>query len=128
MNRLNREGDTPVLEAVMKNSHACLELLISRGADFRRVKGKQTALHVAAMRGDQRTFEILKAAGMEGVDVNARDGQGMTARGLLAGRVGVPAETVAAFDDLLASLTASSNLEVAEGSCEEEFSDAVEYM
>ncbi|KAJ5666522.1 ankyrin repeat domain-containing protein 44 [Penicillium maclennaniae] len=124
MNRLNREGDTPMFEAVMKNSHACIELLISRGADYRRVKGRQTVLHIAAMRGDQRTFEILTAAGMEGVNVNARDGEGRTAMGLLAGRVGMPTETLAAFDKLLASL----NPEVAEGTCEEEFSDAVEYM
>ncbi|EFQ99067.1 ankyrin repeat domain-containing protein 44 [Nannizzia gypsea CBS 118893] len=124
INRLNREGDTPIFEGVKKNAHACLELLISRGAEYHHVRVKQTVLHVAAMRGDRRTFEILMAAEIEGVDVNARDGEGMTARGLFARRVGVPAETIAAFNHLLVSL----NPKGIEESDEEKFSDAVEYL
>lgn len=64
----------------------------------------QTFLHTVAVGGDKRTFDILAAAKLQGLDANARDSTSMTARQLFTARYGVSNDTAAAFETLLTSL------------------------
>ncbi|KAK4097049.1 ankyrin, partial [Parathielavia hyrcaniae] len=56
----NYLGWTPVLDAVLNNSHECLRLLLKRGADYRFVsRYGWSILHCAAQAGDLETMRIL---------------------------------------------------------------------
>ncbi|KAL4968513.1 ankyrin repeat domain-containing protein [Aspergillus stella-maris] len=127
----DREGVTPLFEVIVKNSHDCLELLLSLKVDYLYRSRNQTLLHVAAMRGDGRTFEILAKAQLNGLEINARDNNFKTARQLFAARPGVPPDTDASFESLIRSLT-STRMEAGhreeESSDEEDFVDALEYV
>lgn len=102
----DREGDTPLFEAATRNAHDCLELLLAWDPRYLHIKpGGQTLLHAVATRGDKRTFDILAAAKLKGLDANAKDNKSMTVRTLFAARSGVSDETTTAFENLLASLT-----------------------
>ncbi|KAL4933457.1 ankyrin repeat domain-containing protein [Aspergillus undulatus] len=125
-----REGSTPFFEAIVKNSHDCLKLLLEWGVDYLHKSRNQTLLHVAAMRGDGRTFEILSRARLTRLDVNAKENRSMTARQLFAARSGVPPDTAASFECLLRSLTETESTGGHPGeasSDEEDFFDALEY-
>ncbi|KAL8926239.1 MAG: hypothetical protein Q9172_001881 [Xanthocarpia lactea] len=101
----DREGDTPLFEAAARNAHDCLELLLAWDADHLHVKtGRQTLLHIAATRGDKRTFDILANANLKGLDANAKDSMSMTVRSIFATRSGVSDETNTAFQNLMVSL------------------------
>ncbi|KAL8757713.1 MAG: hypothetical protein Q9184_004131 [Pyrenodesmia sp. 2 TL-2023] len=101
----DREGDTPLFEAATRNAHDCLELLLAWNANHLHVKTqRQTLLHVAATRGDKRTFDILANAKLKGLDANAKDSMSMTVRSIFATRSGVSDETNTAFQNLMASL------------------------
>jgi len=133
INHPDREGDPPLFEAVIKNSHDCLELLMSWDANYLHIKaGDQTLLHVAAMRGDKRTFEILAAVNLKGLNASAKDTNSMTARQLFAARSGVPRDTITSFECFLESLTRATGgtgeHTEHESSDEENFVDALEYV
>ncbi|KAL8867386.1 MAG: hypothetical protein Q9174_005698 [Haloplaca sp. 1 TL-2023] len=130
----DREGDTPLFEAAARNAHDCLELLLAWDADHLHIKTeKQTLLHVAATRGNKRTFDILANANLKGIDANAKDTMSMTVRSIFATRSGVSDETNTAFQSLMASLaqnTEDTSKEMGRGSDSDEeeadFVDALE--
>lgn len=102
----DQEGNPPLFEAATKNAHNTLELLLAWNTRYIHVKKNgQTLLHTVAVGGDKRTFDILAAAKLQGLDGNAQDNTSMTARQLFTTRSGVSNDTAAAFGNLLASLT-----------------------
>ena len=78
-------GHTPLLCAVLYNSHESLKFLLSQGADVTaRTSRKRSILHLAALKGDVETMNVLSsdAAVMSRLDVNAVDADQRTARDL----------------------------------------------
>jgi ankyrin repeat protein len=136
------KGWTALLDAVDTNNHDALRLLLLQGADIAlTLKTGDTVLHRVAERGDVATMEILSTAGMGGVDVHAKNGDGSTARDLFEKREYAVPELGPAFE-LLEMSCRSGVGEIATSGAEEEslgengedgervgyFVDAVEYQ
>lgn len=69
----NSLGWTPILDAVLNNSHECLQLLLKRGANYGFVsRHGWSILHCAAQAGDLKTMAILTEHRLKGVDAFAR--------------------------------------------------------
>jgi ankyrin repeat protein len=98
-------GWNALLMSVDCNSHAVLRLLLQRGADpTLKLSTGCTILHRVAERGDIKTIEILTAARLKEVDINAVNSENCTARDLIRGRDQISAEFVASFETLLKSM------------------------
>jgi ankyrin repeat protein len=134
IDRADREGNPPLFEAVMKNSHDCLEFLLASGTNHRHVRPDgQNLLHVAAMRDDARTFDILGAFNLTDLSPEGVDAKSMTARQYFAARSSLPQEPVTSFDRLLQQVVAKANNEhhddfVDEDTTKDQFVDAPEYL
>jgi ankyrin repeat protein len=136
------EGWTALLDAVDTNNHDVLRLLLHRGADpMLTLKAGDTILHRAAERGDVAAIEIMSTAGLGGVDVYVKNGDGYTARDLLENRRYTVPELRAAFERLemgcmreADEVPSSGAEEESPGANEDEgqgggsFVDAVEYQ
>ncbi|KAK6064059.1 ankyrin repeat protein (B-cell lymphoma 3-encoded protein) [Seiridium cupressi] len=111
---VGRDGDTPLFTAVHRNSHESLQLLLSRQPNhFRRSSNDNTLLHRAALNGDQRTLEILAAANLKGLNIDAKDNKSINARQHFAARLGTSLEHKDALDKLITSLNGrKGNLEI----------------
>lgn len=136
------KGWTALLDAVDTNNHDVLRLLLLQGADITlALKTGDTVLHRAAERGDVATMEILSTAGVGGVDVHAKNGDGFTARDLFEKREYAVPELRPAFEQLemscmsgVGEATTSRAEEESPGENDEDgerggyFVDAVEYQ
>ena len=98
-------GWNALLMSVDCNSHAALRLLLQRGADpTLKLSTGCTILHRVAERGDIKTIEILTAARLKEVDINAVNSENCTARDLIRRRDQISVEFVASFETLLKSI------------------------
>ena len=110
LNHADREGDTPISDALGNKAYKCLELFLGRGAHYRMVnKAGRTLFHHIAQFGDVRIVGILKLHGVMGVDPLAKDVKGITARCLLNRRVGMPKGLAKVFEQLLLSVQEANN-------------------
>ncbi|KAK3080043.1 hypothetical protein LTS18_003268 [Coniosporium uncinatum] len=74
LNALDRWGWTPLLRAIESKAHDTLKMLLDRGANHtRRTPTGATILHIAAIRGNVETFDILASGSLNGMDVEAKD-------------------------------------------------------
>lgn len=83
----DKDGDTPLTEAIKLNAHKCLRLFMRSTAEFRLVnKRGWTFLHFAATYGDMETMEILVLAGLHGNQLrpHAADIEGNTPDGFVS--------------------------------------------
>lgn len=104
VNIFSIHGDTPLFETVMHNSHEFLKMLIDKGVCHTHVNAAgSTLFHVAALEADVRTLEILRTAGLSGVNVDARDRNGKTALEISRLRRAAPDGFGEAFEKLVAS-------------------------
>jgi ankyrin repeat protein len=129
----DREGDTPLFQAVLYNAHGCLRYLLTRGANhLHKTPSRRTLLHRAASTGDEQTFAILGAANLRGLDPHAKDVEFMTAWQHLNLRPCLPRTYVDAFDALIESLgradARTEEIVEVESDGDEELFDAVEYL
>ncbi|KAI9774855.1 MAG: hypothetical protein M1840_000071 [Geoglossum simile] len=101
----DNNGWTALLNSIDCNSHEVLGLLLEHGANWKLtlVTGC-TALHRAAERGDLTTMRTLTGAKLEGLDIDAKGRDGLTAREMLQQRLDVTSELTAAFEALLDSI------------------------
>jgi len=98
-------GDTPLFEAIIHNSHEFLEMLLQRGVTYTTANNAgSTILHTAAREADRDTVIILTAAGLNGLDCEAKDNGGLTPVNVLAQRVAPPIGFKEAFNTLLSGL------------------------
>jgi len=129
---LTRTTKKPPFQATSSNSHRCLDLLLSWKANYLHTKkGNKPLLHVAAMRGDECTLNILAAANLKGLDPNAK-------RTLKKRRLDSilhldrALETIMAFERLICRLTKATRKPVEypgdKSSDDDEFVDALESM
>lgn len=80
INTSQNNGITPLLMAVGFNVHQGQAMLLRLGADYLRDSQGTTILQAAAESGDEKTLETLARFGLKGLDVKARDKNGLTAR------------------------------------------------
>jgi hypothetical protein len=60
INNIDNDGDTPLTESIRLNAHRCLDLFLSRGANYQTINNRgRTILHFAAIRADIYTLKIL---------------------------------------------------------------------
>lgn len=106
LNQQDRVGETPLLSAVYNNSHEMITLLLKAGADFARATAWANGiLHFATNESDVETLALLTKARMRGLDVEARNSDGLTAGELAEGRDNAPEGFTEAWGRLIASIT-----------------------
>lgn len=104
IDNLDRQNETALLSAVYESAHETVPFLIKAGASTKAMtRSGNTILHFAANESDLRTLTLLTRAHMRGVDVDAKNTDGLTARHLAANRTGAPPGFLEAFDRLIAS-------------------------
>ncbi|KAH6681106.1 ankyrin repeat-containing domain protein [Plectosphaerella plurivora] len=109
INNIDKDGDTPLTEAVRLNAHNCLRLFIESGADVRILNGRlRNVLHFAAAFGDVETLDILCTAKLEPASIQAGDFAGNTPADLLRMRQIQPEGLIEAFGRLVESLSTSN--------------------
>lgn len=102
----DRQNETALLSAVYESAHETIPILIKAGASTKAMtRSGNTILHFAANESDLRTLTLLTRARMYGVDVDAKNYDGLTARDLAINRIGAPHGFIEAFDRLIASIT-----------------------
>ncbi|KAL6366131.1 hypothetical protein LRP88_00227 [Fusarium phalaenopsidis] len=131
INASQNNGITPLLMAVGFNAHQGQAMLLRLGADYLRDSQGTTVLHAAAESGDERTLETLASFGLKGLDVEARDKNGLTAREEFETREQPVTEEVRVAFYRLLEVVASNNLSRGDGQdsggSDDEFVDASEY-
>jgi hypothetical protein len=105
-------GDTPILKAVTLNKHECLEYLLTIGANYLAANALgKTILHVAAEWGDVPTLQLLAAAQLQGLEIDAKTHEGKTAMLAVVERTSVFDPLRIAFSELLRSIEATNRAE-----------------
>jgi ankyrin repeat protein len=105
INNIDRDGDTPLTEAIRLNAHRCLDLFLKHGACYGVVNGqKKTILHFAALHADSSTLKILTSSNLIELDTEALDSQGNTPMACLLKRQYLNSELRQLFIDLLRSI------------------------
>ncbi|KAL9589864.1 MAG: hypothetical protein Q9203_001319 [Teloschistes exilis] len=88
INIANRANDAPIHLALQSDVPAVLQLLLNKGAKYQEPNNSgRTILHYAAGLVSAETIQILKAHGLLGIDLDAKDDQGKTVDNLLEERV-----------------------------------------
>ncbi len=81
MNARGDAGATPLLKAISASQPAMINILVREGARFDIFDAcGRGVLHYAAAYSDNETLHLLASIGIYGVDVDARDADGLTAR------------------------------------------------
>ena len=121
INSQDRMGLNASNESIGNNSHECTSLLLESGVDLSIAdQAGDTALHFVARYADLQTLRIFLGAELEGLDPDARNDAGLTARELFAQRADVSADVEKAFLHLMGLLDAK-------GTCSR-FFDAAEKL
>ncbi|KAF6231601.1 hypothetical protein HO173_010133 [Letharia columbiana] len=77
-----RSGLTVLHFAVTDNQHDIIQQLLSHNADCTlKAEKERNIIHLAVIHGDRTTIDILSQARLMGIDPEARDSLGKTARG-----------------------------------------------
>lgn len=117
INIANRANDAPIHLALQSDVPAVLQLLLNKGAKYQEPNNSgRTILHYAAGLVSVETIQILKAHGLLGIDVDAKDDQGKTVDDLLEERVDDDSDPLfkSRFQDLLDTVRiAPSRMELA---------------
>lgn len=124
-----KSGITALYFAVTDNQHEIIRQLLSHGADctLEAEKGRNI-VHLAAIHGGELTMDILSRARLTGIDLEARDSLGKTARDYFEERSegDAPNAVKDAFTVLLHSISAARGSRTDDGTFPEVFYDAVE--
>jgi len=106
MNLCNKDGSSPINEAIMRHSNKVLRLLISKGADYTTINNAGwSLLHTMANYGSIASLQILSEFEIRGLDPLLKDNQGKTPQEILHTRVAPPLGFVAAFEKFLEHIT-----------------------
>jgi ankyrin repeat protein len=98
-------GDTPLFETIYYNCYGPLSLLLGQSINLGHTnRYGWTALHVAALYGDEKTLQMLASARLVGIDSEAKDLKGRTAKEAFKTRHESPNELKMGFENLLTSI------------------------
>lgn len=99
------EAATPLAQAVRYNCHGALQILLEYGVNYAMVSRRgETIVHLAAEWADEDTLDILSDAGLCGLDVEARNMEGLTARMVFERRVVIGEELRRGFERFVAAV------------------------
>ena len=105
INELDNVGSLPLFDAIIKEAIEFVQLLLDNGVRYDRTNSQGlTILHVMAVHGSPASAAILTKARLKGLDVDAKDHQGLTAKECLARRVRLPHGFEKAFESLVESV------------------------
>lgn len=124
-----RSGLTALHFAVTDNQHDIIQQLLSHNADCTlKAEKERNIIHLAAIHGDGTTTDILSQARLMGIDPEARDSLGKTAREYFEERSeeSAPGTVRHAFTVLRNTLIARRGLREDDVSLPEVFYDAIE--
>ena len=124
-----RSGLTALHFTVTDNQHDIIQQLLSHDADCSlKAEEERNILHLAAIHGDEMTMDVLRQARPTGVDSEAKDSLGKTAREYFEERPGesAPDAVKIAFAMLLDTVSASRDARGDDGLSPEVFYDASE--
>jgi ankyrin repeat protein len=125
------EGDTPLNEAIRSRAHSAVAVLISAGANCLHINSHgHTILHRIGRTGDNATIEILSGVCLTGLNPEAKDDCGCTARDYLQMRVDLPDGFRKAFEQLVERIRCANSqpLREFESDVEDNFVDALENL
>ncbi|KLP17113.1 uncharacterized protein LW94_160 [Fusarium fujikuroi] len=117
--------------AIQKNATDAQATLLELGADHRITGDWGTYLHVAAYWGNERTFNTLSCLKFSGLDVDARDAEGMTVTEVYESRYDKTEELTISFCQLRDFITSRSPDDYSskdEIGHTDEFFDAYEFL
>jgi len=98
-------GLTPLLKAVAYNKHEIIRLLFSNNANYTlKMRDRSTIAHIAARFSQPLTLNMLTAAHLKNVDINAENDEGETARLVFEKCQGHSRELIEAFNAFEESL------------------------
>ncbi|KAG4282041.1 fibronectin type 3 and ankyrin repeat domains protein [Fusarium proliferatum] len=131
LNALADNGLSALGVAIRDNATDAQAALLELGADHTITGDWGTHFHVAAYRGSQRTFNTLSCLKFRGLDVDARDAQGLTATDVFENRYDNTDELTKAFYQLKDSIKSKPSdgiLDENEDGDIDEFFDALEFL
>jgi ankyrin repeat protein len=100
-----QNGHTPLMEAIRCGQPRAVNLLLQNRADHMAVSGQgKTILHICASSGDISMFNVLTCARLPGIDVDAKDSRGLTARDYLQQRKDITEGLTTALEELIKSI------------------------
>lgn len=120
INSMDNWGNTPLMRAVQCGSTNVLKILLGHGADYSTVNWRgHTIIHDAVDFHNVKieTLEVLKNAGLRGIDTQARNSAGLTAMELMQQRNDVSDEFRSTFEALLESIKPVEPVALIELSC-----------
>ncbi|MCJ1235673.1 hypothetical protein MMC14_003644 [Varicellaria rhodocarpa] len=128
----DNDGDTPLHESVFRHADDVMRLLLNRGAKYTLLFHGGSILHLAALSGRLRTLEILRAAGLNGLNPDLINRQGKKPLQLAQERVTNEEDFVQTFQTLLYEIRirnaseARSSSATSDTASEDIFTDAIE--
>ena len=107
LNTVDDSEESPIFTAIYENAHEIITQLLQAGCDYTiKTKSRNTVLHCAANDSDAQTIALLTKARLCGIDVEARNEEGLTALDLASARVtGITEEWKILFERLVDSIT-----------------------
>jgi hypothetical protein len=110
LNLADADGDTPLAKAVGFNKPSCVHVLYENGANYKcSNKADATILHKAAVWGNVLTLETLASCWLEGLDMDAPNGQGLSPVQCFQRREAVSDELRSAFQALQRSVAIANS-------------------
>ena len=105
LNATDGFNEPPLLSAVYENAHETITQMLRAGADYTiKTKSDNSILHFAANEADPETLSLLTKARMRGVEVEAKNADGLTADMLASQRDRAPTDFRTLFARLIASI------------------------
>ncbi|KAI9660165.1 MAG: hypothetical protein M1821_001517 [Bathelium mastoideum] len=105
VNLVSKADEPPLWSAIYNDSHEAITQLVNAGADVsRKTKYGDTLLHFAAQQSDLKTLALLMRARLRGIDIDAKNSDGLTAKQLVGARIGAPLGFHNGFQHLLENL------------------------
>jgi len=134
LNQKDWEGDTPLTSAISWHAYDAISWLLEQGADHRIITHAGfSILHEVALAGDTKIARMLATAKLKGLNHNAKENKGRTARDIMYSRseVAEDEEFRRAFEALIESVievnsSADEDFQYFQEESDDEYLDAVE--
>ena len=134
LNRMDWEGDTPLTHAIHWYAYDSISWLLEQRADHCIITyGGFSILHKVALVGDTKIARMLATAKLKGLNHNAKENKGRTARDIMYSRLEVEEdeEFRIAFEELIESViqvnsSADEDFQCFQEESDDEYLDAVE--
>ena len=105
VNEFDSVGSSPLFDAIIRGAIEFVQLLLDNGVSYDGTNSQGlTILHVMAIHGNPESASILTEARLRGLNVDAKDHQGLTAKECLAQRAMIPPGFEKTFESFVESV------------------------